>query len=269
MTDPRARVRLTGVVVAKDEAGRIEACLDALSFCDERIVVLDAASSDGTAGILEARDVRTVVRPFVNMNDQKDFGRSIAEGTWVLNVDADEVVSDHLKAQVLDVLAQDPPHAAFRIPFRNHLRNVWIRRCGYYPDYHVRLVRRDRAHWDKAVPVHDRVVVEGTIGTLSGPIDHYSFESVAHFLKKSADYAERFAIDAHARGRRAGLLTIGFHTAWRFFKTFVLRGGFLEGTLGLVISGLQAYEVFQKYVRLWERSRFSISTSISSEGRMS
>ncbi|MBK8012874.1 MAG: glycosyltransferase family 2 protein [Deltaproteobacteria bacterium] len=256
MKEPGGRVRLTGVVVARDEARRIGACLDAISFCDEIVVVLDAASSDDTQRIVEARGLRCVVRVFMNMNDQKDFGRSVAAGEWVLNVDADEVVSSELKREILDVLARAPSHAAFRIPFRNHLRNVWIRRCGYSPDYHVRLVKRDYARWDSQAPVHDRVVVAGTVGTLSGAIDHYSFESVAHFLNKSAGYAERFAADAYARGRRARLATIAFHTAWRFFKVYFLRAGFLEGTVGLVISGLQAYEVFQKYVRLWERARF-------------
>ncbi len=242
-------VRLSGMVIAKNEAKRIGACLDSLAFCDE-IVVIDSGSTDGTIDIVKNKGARLIERAFAGMNDQKDFGRSQCDGDWVLNLDADEVVTPDLREEIRRRI--EGTEAAFRIPFRNHFRDQWVRRCGYYPDPHIRLVRRDRAFWDKAIPAHDHVVVDGEIGTLSGHIDHFSFESMDHYLRKSSSYADAFARDAIAKGRSSGPLTILIHTLARFFKAYVLKGGFLEGSLGLTISGLQAIQAFQKYVRLWE-----------------
>jgi glycosyltransferase involved in cell wall biosynthesis len=249
-------VRLSGMLVCQDEARRIEACLDALAFCDE-IVAVDSGSTDGTLDILRARGVRVFQEPWRGMNGQKDFGRRQARGTWVLNVDADEVVSPALARQARAVAdGSDDGPVAFRVPFRNYFREQWVRRCGYWPDPHVRLVRRDRCRWDPTAPVHDRVLVEGAVGALTGHVDHYSFESLDDFLGKSRRYARVYAEVVHARGQRASAWTVASHTLFRFFKAYVLKAGFLDGGLGLVISGLQAYEVFQKYARLWELSRF-------------
>jgi glycosyltransferase involved in cell wall biosynthesis len=249
-------VRLTGMVVCKNEAARIGACLDSLAFCDE-ILVIDSGSTDGTLDIIHNTRARLLERPFLSMNDQKEYGREMSQGTWVLNLDADEVVTHALQEEIGRVVSEERGFGAYRIPFRNHFRSVWVRRSGYYPDPHVRLVRRDRARWDREVPVHDVVRVDGPIGSLEGHIDHYSFDSIADFIAKSCDYADRFARRAFAEGRRAGWWTIGIHTLGRFLKAYVLKAGFLEGALGITISGLQAYEVFQKYVRLWELGRFS------------
>ena len=249
---------LTGMIVCKNEARRIGACLESLAFCDERVAI-DSGSDDGTLELLEKHGVRVISRPWSGMNEQKEYGRTSSRGEWLLNLDADEVATPELRAEIVHLLERGGPPGvdAYAIPFRNHFRSVWVRRSGYYPDPHVRLVRRERVRWDASAPVHDRVVVEGAIGRLSEHIDHYSFESIGHFLQKSCAYAAAFAAAEHRAGRRAGVSTIALHTAFRFFKAYVLKGGFLEGALGLTISGLQAYEVFQKYVRLWELGRFS------------
>jgi glycosyltransferase involved in cell wall biosynthesis len=240
------------MVIAKNEAKRIGACLDSLSFCDE-ILVIDSGSTDGTLDIVKSKGARLIEHEWSGMNGQKDFGRQHSQGEWVLNLDADEVVTPELREEILALIENDDPSiGAYRIPFRNHFRQWWVRRCGYYPDPHVRLLRRDRARWDATFPAHDRVLVDGAIGDLRGHIDHFSFDSMDHYLRKSAGYADAFARDALAKGRRSGPLTILIHTVFRFFKAYVLKGGFLEGSLGLTISGLQAIQAFQKYVRLWE-----------------
>lgn len=243
------------MVICKNEARRIGACLQSLRFCDE-VVVVDSGSTDGTVALAERFGARIFERPYTGQNDQKDFARAQCRGEWVLCLDADEVVTPELEFEIRSVVEQGSTQAGYLIPFRNHFRRQWVRRCGYYPDPHVRLVRRERARWDATVPVHDKVLLDGPLGRLSGHIDHYSFESIDHFVAKSSRYAEGFARDAYAKGKRVHLGTIWLHTVGRFVRAYLLKGGIWEGSLGLVISGLQAFEVFQKYVRLWELQRF-------------
>jgi glycosyltransferase involved in cell wall biosynthesis len=254
---PSEALRLSGLVICLNEEARIGACLASLAFCDE-VVVVDSGSTDRTLELARSHGARIFERPYTGQNDQKDFGRTVARGDWLFVLDADEVASPELAEEVRAVAQGGAPADvdAYRIPFRNRFRGVWVRRAGYYPDPHVRLVRRAKVHWDKTAPVHDRVVVEGRIGALSGHVDHFSFRSLAHFLEKSERYAEGFARSAHAQGRRASVATIALHTVTRFVKCYLVKGGFLEGPMGLVISGLQAFETFQKYARLWELGRF-------------
>jgi glycosyltransferase involved in cell wall biosynthesis len=248
--------KLTGLVIAKNEEQRIGACLRALAFCDE-ILVIDSSSTDKTPELVRAAGARLVDRPFTSYAGAKEEGRALARGRWVLNVDADEIVTEQLARQIQEIVAHEQaPCAAYAIPFKNYFRSVWVRRAGYYPDRHVRLFLRERARWDLSRPTHARVLVDGDTGTLTGHIEHHSFTSIQQFVQKSSRYAASFAEFAYAEGRRAGFSTIAIHTIGRFLRAYVLQGGFLEGTLGLTIAGLQAFEVFQKYARLWERGRF-------------
>lgn len=244
------------MVICLNEAERIGRCLETLSFCDE-VVVIDSGSTDGTLDIVRASGAKLIERPFVSWNDQKDFGRSQCAGDWVLNIDADEEVTAELRDEITRTLTSAPDSiAAYRMPFRNHLRDAWIKSCGFYPDRHVRLVRRERAHWDTNA-VHDRVFPDGDIGTLQGHIDHYSFASIADYVEKSCIYAEAFARDGLARGKTVGLWTIFIHTFGRLVKSLLLQGGLLDGMLGWTMAGLQTAGTFQKYARLWEMQRFA------------
>lgn len=251
------RATLTGMVISLNEAPRIAACLGSLSFCDELLLV-DSGSTDGTVDIARSMGARVIERPFVSMNDQKDFGRKASTSAWVLNLDADEVVSPELGQEIQALFARGIPDAvgAYRFPFRNYLRDQWIRSCGFYPDPHVRLMRRDRAEYGDA-PVHDQLRVQGEIRALHGHVDHYSFDSIRDYLDKSHEYAERFAQAAFRRGQRASAWDIFVHTAARFVRSYFLRGGILDGALGLTMAGLQTAGTFQKYARLWELGRFT------------
>jgi glycosyltransferase involved in cell wall biosynthesis len=254
--DVAERATLTGMVISLNEAPRIAACLESLAFCDERLLI-DSGSTDGTVEIARRLGARVIERPFQSMNDQKDFGRRESRSAWVLNLDADEVVSAELGQEIQALFARGIPDAvgAYRFPFRNYLRDQWIRSCGFYPDPHVRLMRRDRARYGDA-PVHDQLHVDGEVRALRGHVDHYSFDSIRDYLDKSHVYAERFAQAAFQRGQTASAWDIVVHTAARFLRSYLLRGGIFDGALGITMAGLQTAGTFQKYVRLWELNRF-------------
>ena len=248
---------ISAMIICKNEERRIGDCLRSLDFCDE-IVVVDSGSTDRTLDIVNEFPVRIFHREFTSWNDQKDFGRAQTTREWVLNIDADEVVSPQLRAELLQMIEEPPSEAAAKMPFRTHFRGLWVKTCGYYPDFHVRFVKREHAYWDRE-SVHDRVVVNGTIKTLSGHMEHHSFESVNDFIQKSCMYANAFAIRAHNAGKKSGPLSMAIRPLFRFIKAYVFQRGFSQGSLGLMVATLQAYEVFQKYLRLWEMNNFGES----------
>lgn len=244
--------RLSAAIVAQDEAARLPRCLAALASCDE-IVVVDGGSVDDTVRLARAAGARVVERPFTTWAEQREAARQACAGEWVLSVDADEVVSEALAREI--ALALDGPHAAYAIPFANHLAGVQLRHGGFWPDRHVRLFRRDRARWDPARPVHERLVVDGTVGRLASPVLHYTYDSMAHALAKTRRYADAAAQSLHARGRRGSAMSLAVKPAWRFFRAFVLRRGFLDGAAGARMAWLRAYEAFRREARLRELGR--------------
>ncbi len=252
---------LSGMVICLNEEKRIADCLDSLSFCDE-IVVVDSGSTDRTQEIVQQKGARLLIREFDSYNYQKDYARTECRGEWVLNIDADEVVSPDLAQEILANIREAPEGIdGFTIPFKTHFRDLWVSSCGYYPDRHLRLARKEKAFWDGQIPVHDKVVLQGASKALQQPMLHYSFESLDDFLKKSAHYAQGFALAAHRRGKKSSVSQIFIHTCWRFFRAYLIQGGIKQGVLGLTIAGLQAYEVFQKYARLWEYNHFGVPPS--------
>ncbi|MBI4820998.1 MAG: glycosyltransferase family 2 protein [Deltaproteobacteria bacterium] len=255
---------LSAVVITKNEAGNIDRCLSALTFCEE-IVIVDSGSSDDTVERARAHGARIVDHPFESYGAQREFARTVGRSPWLLTVDADEVVTPALADEVARVLQSGPRFVAFEVPFKNYFRGEWIRRAGYYPDRHIRLFQKASCRYDASRPVHERLVCDGPVGRLRAHVEHHTFGSVGRFVEKSARYAEHWALAAHARGRRAGTSAIFLHTVGRFFRAYFIQLGFLDGTTGLVMSGLQAAEVFQKYVRLWELSRFGPAKVQSNE----
>jgi len=279
-------VRITGLVIAQDEEERLGGCLDSLGFCDE-VLVVDGGSKDRTREIAQQRGARVLERPFDDFARQREFARAQARGRWILALDADERASPEL-ANAARTLADGPergrlemaslvvvadpggsrtvrearlvegpsnPPAAYSLPFKNHLGDVWLRHGGLWPDRHVRLFLRERCHADPARPVHEKLVVEGILAPLETPVIHFGWRSFAHGIEKSSRYAEAAAQALHARGKRGSLARILGKPLWRFLRGFFLQRGFLDGSAGALVAGLRAYEAFAREARLWELSR--------------
>jgi glycosyltransferase involved in cell wall biosynthesis len=245
-------VKLSATVIAQDEERALPECLASLKgFCDE-IVVVDGGSRDKTREVASAAGARLLERPFDDYARQHEFARSEARGEWVLSIDADERASAELARAALD-----GPHAAYSLPFKNHFRGVWLRHGGFWPDRHVRLYRREASRYDLSRPVHEKLIVQGSIGQLEAPILHYTYDSFADCLEKMRRYGERAALGLHVAGRRAGAWDVAARPLWRFVRSYLLQAGFLDGAAGAAMAWGKAYEGWVKYARLWELSRFS------------
>jgi glycosyltransferase involved in cell wall biosynthesis len=245
---------LSATVLALDEEAQLPACLESLRFCDE-VLVIDGGSRDRTREIAAQYDARVLERPFDDFARQHEFAREQAKGDWILSLDADERASPELSKAAPEAARSDSA-AAYSLPFKTYFRDVWLRHGGFWPDRHVRLYRRDACSYDLARPVHEKLIVRGAVSHLDAPVEHFTWRSLAHCLRKTDRYAERAAQALFAQGQRAGATDVWLKPAWRFFRAFILRAGFLDGHAGAAMAFARAYEAYARTARLWELSRW-------------
>lgn len=254
MTTPTLSV----IVITRNEASAIEACLGSTAFADEWIVV-DSKSDDATAEIarrLHARVIETDDWP--GFGAQKQRALDAATGRWVLAIDADERVTPELAASIHATLAADGGgRDAFELSRLSRFAGTWIHHGDWYPDRVVRLFRRDRGRFS-ADRVHERVVVAGgaaTIGRLDGHLLHETMPTHADALAKLDRYSSAGAEAKFAAGARAGIGTAALHSAWAFLRSYVVRRGFLDGAAGFAVAVYVAESAWWRYLKLDELTR--------------
>ena len=238
-------MRLSATIIAQDEERALPDCLLSLrGLCDE-VLVVDGGSHDRTREVARSAGARVLERPFDDFARQHEFARGEARGEWILSIDADERASAELREVVWS-----GAHAAYALPFKNHLAGVWLRHGGLWPDRHVRLFQRARCRYDLARGVHEKLIVDGSTGSLDAPILHYSWESAQDALEKSAGYGERAALLLHQHGKRGNIARQLSKPLWRFLRGYVLRAGFLDGRAGAAVAWARAYEAWVRERRL-------------------
>lgn len=246
---------LSACIITYNEAERIEACLDSLSFCDE-VIVVDSGSTDATRELAQARGARVLVRPFDGYRTQKDFCVTQARHDWVLCLDADERVSALLRTSIETARAGHfAGHAGYRFSRATEYFGAYLRYGNAYPDRVLRLFDRRRGGWRGEREIHEHATVDGPIGTLRGDLQHRAYRSLADQLGRLERYARMMAEHMHAEGRHANIANVIFNPAWRFLRGYVLRAGFLDGWRGLVYAYVKANYVRQKFIKLWLLNR--------------
>jgi len=245
-----SRHPLTVVIIAKNEAERIEACLQSVSWADE-IVVVDSGSSDATCGIARHYTDKVFDVPWRGFGPQKQAAVDLANHDWILNIDCDERVTPELGQEIRGTLASDTANVAYSVPRRTFLGDKEISHCGWYPDRTIRLFNRRRARFSDNI-VHERVVADGQVATCKGHLLHFSFSGIGPVLTKLNHYSDLSARQMFEQGRRCRLFDLTARPLFAFFKTYLLRLGFLDGVEGLEISTTTALLTFAKYVKLRE-----------------
>jgi len=245
------RPRISACVITLNEADRIAACLESLAFCDE-VVVVDSGSVDGTREIVAAQGARVIEHAFEGFRAQKDFAVSEARHDWVLCLDADERVTASLRASIEAVRDADFADAAgYRFARCTEYFGAFLRHGNAYPDRVLRLFDRRCGGWRAGREIHEHAVVEGTVLTLGGDLEHVAYRSLDDQLARYRRYAAMMAAHMQTSGRRARLLNLVVNPAWRFLRGYVLRAGFLDGWRGFVFACMEADYVREKFARLW------------------
>jgi len=247
------RLRLSVALVTRNEEDRLRACLESVVWADE-IVVVDAESEDKTVAIAQEFTDRVVVRPWPGYAAQKNTALDLATGDWVLSLDADEVVSPELRAEIARVLAADGPADGYTVPRRNIFWGRWVRHGGLYPDRQLRFFRRGRGRF-VARAVHESVRVEGRVEPADGHLEHRSYRDVSDFLARADRYSTLAAEEAVAQGRRARVSDLLLRPLGRFLAMYVVQGGFLDGWRGFLLATLYAYYVLIRSAKIWERTK--------------
>lgn len=240
------------MLITRNAAGQLDACLASLAFCDE-ILIVDACSTDGTPGIAEKYGARVIEKDWLGFGRQKQFAVEQARHDWVLCIDADERVSEPLARSIAAALAQ-PVSVVYRMPRCNRFLGRWLRHGEGYPDWSARLFDRRSARWSDD-PVHEKVLYAVTPGTLEGDLLHESAGDLADYLEKQNRYTTLAAKHLHESGRTANSLHLVASPVVRFVKFYFFRLGFLDGLPGLAHTVIGCMNSFMKYAKLIELNR--------------
>ncbi len=240
------------VIITLNAAQQLEACLQSVSFADE-IVIADSGSSDATAEIALKYGARVIVQPWLGFGPQKQFAVRQARNDWVLCLDADERVSDGLRASIVETL-QQPAFTAYRMARSNRFMGRYLRHGEGYPDWSLRLFERHHARWSDDA-VHEKVLHDGPCGTLRGDLLHESAQSLAAYLDKQNRYTTLQAQTMHRAGHRAGLGQLLLSPLTRFVRFYFFRLGCLDGVPGLVHILIGCNNSFTKYAKLMALQR--------------
>jgi glycosyltransferase involved in cell wall biosynthesis len=243
---------LSAIIITKNEAANIADCLDSLAFCDERVVV-DSGSDDDTVRIAEGRGARVSFHAFAGFGRQFNQALSLAQGDWVLSVDADERISPALAAEIQKAV-REGTFDGYEVPRSSSFCGRVMRHSGWYPDYVLRLWKRGRARWTDDL-VHPRPVCDGPVTRLSEPLIHFPVRKIDDALSRMDRYSTASAEMLFAKGRRVWFMTGILRGIYAFFRTYVLRAGFLDGREGFLLAVLNAEGTYYRYMKLWLMNR--------------
>jgi glycosyltransferase involved in cell wall biosynthesis len=242
------------VLITLNAARQLEACLASVSTFADEIVLVDSGSTDNTTEIAEQFGAKVIQQRWLGFGAQKQFAVEQARNDWVLCLDADERVSGNLQASIIQLLATQPSHLAYRFPRCNKFLGRYLRHGEGYPDWSLRLFNRRFAHWSDD-EVHEKVLVNGAVGQLSGDLLHDSAETIDSYLSKQNRYTSLAAEEALAKGKKATAIQLLLSPAVRFFKFYFLRQGFRDGIPGLVHILIGCFNSFCKYAKMLEKQR--------------
>jgi glycosyltransferase involved in cell wall biosynthesis len=240
------------VIVTKNEEINIEDALKSIADAKE-IIVVDSFSTDRTVEICKQYTDKVYQHEWQGFARQKQMGVDFTEGPWVLILDADERVTPELKTEIIEKIS-DTNYEGFYIPRKNFFLGKWIKHSGWWPDNTLRLFKKTSGRLEPR-EVHEKVVVEGDIGYLKNPLEHYTYRSISDFVERMERYSTLAAREMRKNSKGAGLFSLTLKPLATFVKMYLVRLGFLDGTRGLMLAILYSYYTFLKYAKTWERKQ--------------
>lgn len=241
---------LSIAIITLNEERIIERTIDAIknvktchgtSFADE-IIVVDSGSTDKTLEILKKYNVKVFHQDWLGYSDQKNLALSKCSGEWILSIDADEVINEDLKNEIIETIKNPNNFNGFKIARNFYIGDRLIKNGGYYPDYQLRLFKREtNARFEKRA-VHESIKLNGAIGYLKNPLDHFAYTDINHYKKSLERYAELASKEIKKKN-----LSPELRSTWAFIYRYLFRLGFLDGKLGFELAKAYNEYVYKKY----------------------
>lgn len=239
-------------ILTKNSEKYLEKVLISTKLFDE-VLIYDSGSTDNTLSIA-SQFPNVVVHKgnFLGFGPTHNHASNLAKNNWILSIDSDEVVTDELCKEILSLKLQDT--TVYSFPRNNYYNEKWIRWCGWCPDRQTRLYNRTKTRFTDA-QVHEEIISEGMEKVpLNSPIKHFSYSSISDFLIKMQSYSTLFAMQNRGKKRSSPIKAL-LHGWFAFFKSYVLKRGFLGGYEGFLISAYNGHTAFYKYLKLYEANK--------------
>jgi len=244
------KIPVSVVVITKNEADNVEACLKSVPWADE-IIVVDDNSADNTVEIAKRFTDRVFSRKMDIEGRHRNYAYSLAKNDWVLSLDADERASAELGLELERLFAAERKDKAYTIPIKTFIGDRWIRYAGWYPAPKVRLFHKDFFKYEEA-EVHPRVFINGSCGHLKGDIVHYSYKDFHDFFVSLNNQTTLEARKWFKERRKLNILKVYRKGLSRFLKAYIQKSGFKDGFLGFVISWAGGAYQFMSYIKYKE-----------------
>jgi glycosyltransferase involved in cell wall biosynthesis len=244
---------LSVALIFCDEAPKLPAWLAAVQPFADEICALDSGSSDQGPDILKAAGARVEFQPWLGYGRQRNRAAGFCQGDWILFLDADERPDAALRQTLLEFKRQ-PASACmgYELEYKVFFFGRFLRHGGFFPERHLRLVRKGRGLWSER-EVHEKLLIEGPTALLRGGfVEHHSYAAIGEYLRKMERYSAQAARQMYLGGRRTTPLKAAAHGGFAFVQRYFLRFGFLDGFAGYLAARLEGVYTLSKYTRLWE-----------------
>ncbi len=237
------------IIIAGCEENNIEDCLKSVLFSDD-IVVVNSFSKDRTVEIAKKYTERVYLKEWEGYAKQKAYSLSLAKNEWVMSLDADERATPELIEEILKITKSTDSLDGYYIPRKNYFLGKWIRSCGWYPGYQLRLFRKDKTGLTDR-KVHEGFVVDGKTGYMKGDIIHHTHPNIEYIISKINEYSTLQAEEKSER-KKARWFNIIINPLIAFLQHFILRKGFTDGIHGFLVSLIHALTNLLTYMKIWE-----------------
>ena len=249
MIQPQAS-KISGLVITLNEEENIEDVIQNLNFVDE-IIIVDSFSTDNTVALTKKYPhVRLVQNKFENFTNQRNFALSLASHPWILFMDADERITPALKDEIIATVQKEDTFDAYFFVRKFMFEGKPLHFSGWQTDKNIRLFKKEKGHYIPDRLVHEILKVDGSKGILKNKLIHYSYRDYETYKSKMIHYAHLKAKELHQKKVKPNFFHFFIKPFYKFFLTYFIRLGFLDGKNGIVICYLNALSVYKRYPEL-------------------